>query len=160
VSVTAFVGLGANLGDPSAQLRAALAGLSALPETRVSAVSSFYRSAAIGPAGQPDYCNAAAALQTGLAPLVLLDALQALEAQAGRVRGERWGPRVLDLDLLSYGDLTFVHERLTLPHPELPRRDFVLVPLAEIAPNAALPGLGTVAALHVALGSTELPRWP
>lgn len=156
---TAFIGLGANLGEPAAQLRAAVQALNALPETRVLRTSTFYRSAAIGPAGQPDYCNAVAALDTALSPEALLDALQALEREAGRVPGERWGPRLLDLDLLSHGDTVLRSERLTLPHPELALRDFVLWPLVEIAPDLRLPGLGAARELLAALPTAGLAEW-
>ena len=155
----AFVALGANLGHPAAQLQAAVRALEALPQTQLGKVSSFYRSAAIGPAGQPDYCNAVAQLDTALDPLPLLDALQAIEARAGRVRGERWGARVLDLDLLLHGDTVCNSERLTLPHPALAQRAFVLLPLAEIAPDLAIPGLGKVRELLHRLPTAPLERW-
>ncbi len=146
----AFVGLGSNLADPHAQLRRAVQALADLAGSRLCAVSGVYRSAAIGPGRQPDYLNAAARLETALAPLALLDALQAIEAHQGRVREVRWGPRTLDLDLLLYGDLELDHPRLRLPHPRLAERDFVLLPLAELAePEMLLPGgveLGTLAA--------------
>ena len=155
----AFVGLGSNLGDAPATLRAAVQALHALPQTAVRQVSTFYRSAAIGPAGQPDYCNAVAALDTALSPEPLLDALQAIEHGAGRVRGERWGPRTLDLDLLLHGDTVCRTERLTLPHPEMAFRDFVLWPLVEIAPDVRLPGLGPARALLAQLPTPALSEW-
>ena len=155
-----FVGLGANLGDPPVQLRAALTALAALPQTRVTQVSAFYRSAAIGPAGQPDYCNAVAALDTALAPEPLLDALQAIESAAGRARaGERWGPRLLDLDLLLHGETQCRSARLTLPHPEMAFRDFVLWPLVEIAPHVPVPGLGAARDLLAQLPTPALSEW-
>lgn len=155
----AFVGLGANLGEPAAQLRAAVHSLAALPQTEVKKVSTFYRSAAIGPAGQPDYCNAVAQLDTALAPQDLLNAMQAIEDAAGRVRGERWGARVLDLDLLLYGQTVCSTERLTLPHPELAVRDFVLQPLAEIAPDAQIPLLGRARHVLSQRSTPLLPEW-
>ena len=154
-----FVGLGANLGEPAVQLHAAVRSLAALPQTQVKKVSSFYRSTAIGPAGQPDYCNAVAQLETTLKPEVLLDALLAIEDAAGRVRGERWGARVLDLDLLTHGDTVCSTARLTLPHPALAERDFVLLPLAEIAPEAHIPGLGTASELLARLPTPRLVHW-
>lgn len=154
-----FVGLGANLGEPAVQLQAALRALDALPQTQLKKVSSFYRSAAIGPAGQPDYCNAVAQLETILTPEALLDALLVIEDAAGRVRGERWGARVLDLDLLTHGDTRCSTARLTLPHPALAERDFVLLPLAEIAPEALIPGLGTASELLARLPTTQLAHW-
>lgn len=154
-----FVGLGANLGDPPVQLRAAVQALAALPQTTVSKVSTFYRSAAIGPVGQPDYCNAVAQLDTGLEPLSLLNALQAIETAVGRVRGERWGPRLLDLDLLLHGDTVCSTARLSLPHPELAFRDFVLWPLTEIAPDVQVPLLGSARALLAQLPTPALSEW-
>ena len=131
--VAACIGLGANLGDPARQIEQALTALAALPHTRLHGCSRRYRSPAIGPAGQPDYCNAVALLHTALAPEALLHALQGIETAAGRVRGERWGARVLDLDLLLHGDTACTTAHLTLPHPEMHRRRFVLAPLAELA---------------------------
>lgn len=148
MTVTAYIGLGSNLGDPPSRIRGALADLAGLPQTRLLQTSSLYRSLPLGPPDQPDYVNAVAALDTALAPEALLDALQALEAQHGRARdGQRWGPRTLDLDLLLYGDRQLTTPRLTMPHPGLPQRAFVLYPLAEIAPDLQVPGLGSVQAL-------------
>jgi len=155
----AFVGLGANLGQPAVQLQAAVHALAALPDTTLMAQSSCYRSAAIGPQEQPDYCNAVVQLATDLAPHALLKAMQAIENEAGRVRGERWGPRVLDLDLLLYDALTCSDAQLTLPHSQLAMRRFVLQPLAEIAPEAEVPSLGHAAALLAALPGPALEKW-
>ncbi|PZP29391.1 MAG: 2-amino-4-hydroxy-6-hydroxymethyldihydropteridine diphosphokinase [Roseateles depolymerans] len=131
----AYIGLGANLGDDlAATLRQALAALAALPQTRVVAVSSAWRSAPVDAQG-PDFLNAVAALDTALQPLVLLDALQSIESAQGRERPYRNAPRTLDLDLLLYGQLVLDSERLTLPHPRLGERAFVLRPLLEIAPE-------------------------
>ena len=137
----AYIGLGSNLEDPLAQLRRATAALAALPDTTLVAASSVYRSSPVGPDGQPDYLNAAARLDTALEPLTLLRALQAIEDAQGRVRGERWGARTLDLDLLLYDDLILDSNELTLPHPRIAERDFVLYPLAEISDTRdLLPG--------------------
>ncbi|GHD01621.1 2-amino-4-hydroxy-6-hydroxymethyldihydropteridine pyrophosphokinase [Pseudorhodoferax aquiterrae] len=133
-AVTAFVGLGANLGAARASVLAALEQLAALPATRLVRASSLYRSAPMD-AGGPDYINAVAELATELAPLELLDALQALETAAGRERPYRNAPRTLDLDLLLYGSTEIDLPRLQLPHPRMTERAFVLVPLAEIAPE-------------------------
>lgn len=142
-SVLAYIGLGSNLELPARQLRGALAELDDLPNTRLIRHSPLYRSAPLGPAGQPDYVNAVALLQTTLGAHALLDALQAIEQRHGRVRGTRWGPRTLDLDLLLYGDQQIETPRLRVPHPQLHRRAFVLVPLRDIAPeDLDLPGLG------------------
>lgn len=154
-----FVGLGANLGEPARQLRAAVQALAALQKTEVKKVSAFYRSSAIGPAGQPDYCNAVAQLETALAPQDLLDAMQGIEDDAGRVRGERWGARVLDLDLLLYGQVVCSTASLTLPHPELAFRDFVLWPLTEIAPDVQVPLLGCARDLLSTLPTPALSEW-
>jgi 2-amino-4-hydroxy-6-hydroxymethyldihydropteridine diphosphokinase len=146
--VAAYLGLGGNLGDPAELLRSARRAVGAIPGVRETAFSNLYRSAPLGPAGQPDYVNAAMAVATALAPLDLLRALQAVEAAFGRVRtGPRWGPRTLDLDILLYGQEAFDSAPLTLPHPGLAEREFVLYPLLEIAPGLEVPGLGRLADL-------------
>lgn len=134
----AYIGLGSNLEDPLAQVTRAFDELAEIPHTALLARSSIYASRAVGPA-QPDYTNAVALLDTQLAPLALLDALQAIEQTHQRVRSQHWGPRTLDLDLLLYDDQTIALERLTVPHPYLSQRSFVLYPLAEITPNLHLP---------------------
>ncbi|MCC6074205.1 2-amino-4-hydroxy-6-hydroxymethyldihydropteridine diphosphokinase [Pseudomonas sp. GCM10022188] len=135
-----YIGLGSNLAEPRRQLEAALAALARLPHCRLVAVSSLYASDPLGPPDQPRYVNAAAALDCELAPLELLDALQAIELEQGRERkAERWGPRTLDLDILLFGDLQLDEERLTVPHYHMHARAFVLYPLAEIAPDLRLP---------------------
>jgi len=138
-AVRVYIGLGSNLDDPVQQLHRAWAALAQLPQTQRVACSRFYRSAPLGPQDQPDYVNAVAALDTTLAPAALLDALQAIEAAQGRMRLRRWGPRTLDLDLLLYGSETLATPRLTVPHPGLAERNFVLYPLAELAPGLVLP---------------------
>ena len=143
---TAYVALGANLDDPVATIRAAFGALANLPESKITACSSLYRTAPIGCAPQPDYINAVVALKTGLAPEALLTALLDLETRFGRIRTERNGPRTLDLDLLTYADQAINLPQLTLPHPRLHLRAFVLYPLAEIAPELALQGRGTITA--------------
>lgn len=136
--VSAWIGLGANLGDRGAALVQAVQALAALPATRLLKISGLYASAPID-AGGPDYLNAVAELATGLAPLALLDALQAIEQAAGRERPYRNAPRTLDLDLVLYGEQQIRSERLTVPHPRLTERAFVLLPLAEIAPERVTP---------------------
>ena len=143
---TAYVALGANLDDPAATVRAAFAALANLPDSRIVHCSSLYRTAPVGIADQPEFINAVAELETSLAPEALLDALLEIEQRFGRIRAERNGPRTLDLDLLLYNDQYLDLPRLTLPHPRLHLRAFVLQPLAEIAPDLKLPGRGTVAA--------------
>ncbi|HEX4987005.1 MAG TPA: 2-amino-4-hydroxy-6-hydroxymethyldihydropteridine diphosphokinase [Burkholderiales bacterium] len=138
--VQAFVALGANLDDPVRQVRQAIAELGAIEGTRVLAVSSLYRTAPVGYADQPDFINAVASLGTTLPPRALLDALQAIEDRHGRRRTAPNAPRTLDLDLLTYDDAAIDDEGLTVPHPRMHERAFVLVPLAEIAPRAQLRG--------------------
>ncbi|MET1081377.1 MAG: 2-amino-4-hydroxy-6-hydroxymethyldihydropteridine diphosphokinase [Pseudomonas sp.] len=140
MSERVYIGLGSNLADPLAQLRQALAALAALPATQLHRHSAFYASDPLGPADQPRYVNAVAALDTRLEPLVLLDALQAIEQGQGRTRkAERWGPRTLDLDILLFGERLLDEPRLIVPHYHLQARPFVLYPLADIAPELQLP---------------------
>jgi 2-amino-4-hydroxy-6-hydroxymethyldihydropteridine diphosphokinase len=146
-ALEAFVGLGANLDNPLQQIRQALSELETIEHTRVLAASSLYRSAPVGYADQPDFINAVAKLQTELSPRELLDALQAIENRHGRRRSVRNAPRTLDLDLLSYAMLVVHEEGLTLPHPRLHERAFVLLPLAEIAPDACVPGLASISTM-------------
>jgi len=150
--VIAYVGLGANLGEPRRQLQEAMNELGRLPETRLTARSSFYRSAPLGYADQPDFLNAVAELQTGLAPESLLESLQEMELRHGRRRSFANAPRTLDLDLLLYGAESIASDRLTLPHPRMHERAFVLKPLAEIAPGAEVPGKGKASDLLAGCG--------
>ncbi len=140
----AYIALGSNLGDPAAQLRRAVAAIQALPSSEVEALSRVYRSAAVGPGDQPDYLNAVVRLDTGLEPRDLLLALQQIENDQGRQRQERWGARTLDLDLLLYDDLRIDTAALTLPHPAMAQRHFVLYPLRDVAPGNLLLPDGTV----------------
>ncbi len=135
----AFIGLGSNLDEPEAQLQRALEALAELPASRLLGGSRLYRSAPMGPQDQPDYINAVALIDTALGPHALLDALQAIENAQGRVRTRRWGERTLDLDLLLYADEVIADERLSVPHPGIAERNFVLYPLAELAPELILP---------------------
>lgn len=135
-----YIGLGANLVEPVAQLQAAVTALGQLPETELVQVSRFYSSKPMGPQDQPDYVNAVAALNTRLTPLALLHALQQIELAHGRQRkAERWGPRTLDLDILLFGMQQVDHPELTVPHYGMRVREFVLYPLAELAPDLILP---------------------
>jgi 2-amino-4-hydroxy-6-hydroxymethyldihydropteridine diphosphokinase len=139
-----YIGLGANLNQPVAQLQQAIAALRQLPHCQVVAVSALYGSKPMGPQDQPDYVNAVAAIDTYLSAEQLLDALQQLEQQQGRQRkAQRWGARTLDLDILLYGDAQINTPRLTVPHYGMRQREFVLYPLYEIAPQLQLPD-GTV----------------
>jgi len=150
---TVYIGLGANLDDPRAHVEQAVADLAGLPGSGLEAISWLYRTAPVGPADQPDYINAAARLRTRLAPPALLRALQQIERRHGRVRdGTRWGPRTLDLDILLFGARRSERPSLRLPHPEIRRRAFVLVPLAEVAPAALdIPGQGRLDVLLAAV---------
>ena len=143
---TVYIALGANLEDPERQVRTALDDLAQLLETVPIAHSALYRTAPVGPPGQPDYVNAVACLTTRLPPRALLAALQGIELAHGRHRdGTRWGPRPLDLDILLYGDQRIDEPGLRIPHPEMARRAFVLVPLADLAPaDFVIPGSGTL----------------
>ncbi len=156
----AYIGLGSNLNEPAAQLRAALAELAAVPATRLVAMSGFYANPPMGPQDQPDFVNAVAGLLTQLAPAALLAHLQELERKLGRQRkaGDRWGPRVIDLDLLVFGQLQHSEPGLTVPHPGISERNFVLFPLCDIAPFLRIPGQGMVGALAARVGAEGLTR--
>lgn len=154
----AFVGIGSNLDDPAAQVSTAFELLDALPETRLIARSSLFSSAPIGPVPQPDFVNAVAQIGTTLPATALLDHLQAIEKARGRREGVRWGPRVLDLDLLIYGDAMIDELRLKVPHPGIAGRNFVLLPLQEIAPGLVIPGLGCVSGIAVNSREPQISR--
>jgi 2-amino-4-hydroxy-6-hydroxymethyldihydropteridine diphosphokinase len=149
--VPAYVGVGSNLGDPRAHVLAAFEALAALPRTRLVARSRLYRTRPFGPVQQGDFINAVAGLLTQLSAAELLQGLRDIEAAAGRVRSERWGPRLLDLDLLVYGSERIDSPELTVPHPGIAARGFVLAPLADIAPTLDVPGVGRVEMLLRAL---------
>jgi 2-amino-4-hydroxy-6-hydroxymethyldihydropteridine diphosphokinase len=154
-----YIGLGSNLATPLAQLRSALASLAALPHSNLIARSSFYASDPLGPADQPRYVNAVAALDTALSPLALLDRLQTIELEQGRTRkAERWGPRTLDLDILLFGNQKVDIARLTVPHYHMHARAFVLYPLAEIVPELHLPDGCTLSELLSACPFEGLQR--
>lgn len=158
--IRAYIAFGANLGDPAAAFADALQRLDALPGTRVVASSSLYRSAPVGVAGQPDYLNAVIALDTTLAPRALLEALLAIEHDAGRRRDFPMAPRTMDLDLLLHGDAVIDEPGLRVPHPRLHERAFALLPLAMIAPEAHVPGIGTVREALAALETTGIEALP
>jgi len=140
----AFIGLGSNLESPVEQVLSAQKALDTVEDTKVIQHSSLYSSPPMGPQDQPDYINAVSEVETTLLPHALLDALQTIEQQQGRVRLRHWGERTLDLDLLLYGQDSISDERLTVPHPGIKDRAFVLYPLAEIAPELEIPGQGDV----------------
>lgn len=137
--IRCYIGLGSNLDNPRQQVINACLALKQLPQSRLIAASSLYSSKPVGPQDQPDFINAVAAIDTTLAPEALLDQLQAQEQRQGRVRRRHWGERTIDLDLLLYGEHCILTERLTVPHKELTKRSFVVVPLLEIAPALSLP---------------------
>ncbi len=155
---TVFVGLGSNLADPHAQVLQAMRELANLPQVRVVCCSSLYRSAPVGYVDQPDFINAVAQLQTSLSPRAVLDALLALEQRCGRTREFINAPRTLDLDVLLYDDLQHHEHGLTIPHPQMHLRAFVLQPLLEIAPDGVIPGVGAVAEAAARCAGQELER--
>ena len=142
-----FIGLGSNMDQPEQHIRKALREVAELEGTEMLAQSSLYLSKPVGPQDQDDFINAVAKLETGLSPLALLDALQAIENEHGRRRIRHWGPRTLDLDLLAYDDDCIESERLSVPHPQLQYRSFVLLPWLEIEADWVLPKLGSIRAL-------------
>lgn len=153
-----FVALGANIGEPQRQVEAGFDALAALAGTRLVRRSSLYRSAPVGYLDQPDFINAVAAIDTSLAPRALLDALLEIERLHGRVRDFANAPRTLDLDIVLYGGRLIQEPGLTVPHARMAERAFVMLPLAEIAPDVQVPGLGLVRELAARLGSAGLQR--
>ncbi|MBP7177887.1 MAG: 2-amino-4-hydroxy-6-hydroxymethyldihydropteridine diphosphokinase [Moraxellaceae bacterium] len=158
MAFSACIGLGANLGNPIAALQSAIAALEQLPGTHLCTLSAFYRSAPVGPAGQPDYVNAVARITTRLPPHTLLGTLQEIENQHGRLREVRWGARTLDLDLLLYDNDEIDTPSLIVPHRELKNRNFVIIPLLEVCPDLTLPDGTVVASLPTAHDYTGLVR--
>lgn len=156
----AFIGLGSNMVNPSSQVRQAMQLIDQLPETRVLARSSLYRSAPVGYLEQPDFINAVVQVETALAPNALLQALLALEQQQGRTREFLNSPRTLDLDVLLYDDLQHHEHGLTVPHPQMHKRAFVLLPLLEIAPECLIPGVGSARQAMGQCGDQQLERLP
>lgn len=156
--ITAYIGLGSNLQAPIVQLESAIHALEKSDAVTHLNCSSFYATKPVGPQDQPDYVNAVAAIETTLDPLQLLDTLQKIELQQGRVREgvKRWGARTLDLDILLYGDEIIDEPRLKVPHVEIQNRAFVLYPLAEIAPGLLLPRLGPIQALLKAVDGNDI----
>ena len=151
MKLMAYIGIGSNLDDPASQVKEALEELDGIPDSVLVSHSSLYASKPMGPADQPDYVNAVAALDTLLSAEELLQTLQKIEQRLGRERdGEKWGPRIIDLDLLLYGKKTIKTDTLTVPHPGLHERDFVIIPLAEIAGNLNIPGKGLLSTLIAA----------
>ena len=157
--VPAYVALGSNLDDPRHQVERALEDLCTLPATHCVLRSSLYRSSPFGPVEQPDFVNAVAGLLTGLEPAEMLDALKGLESRLGRARPVvRWGPRRIDLDLLVHGATRIDEPQIKVPHPGIAERAFVLTPLAELAPDLDVPGVGRVRTLAARMGEAGMSR--
>ncbi|ELY2745746.1 2-amino-4-hydroxy-6-hydroxymethyldihydropteridine diphosphokinase [Cronobacter malonaticus] len=156
----AFIALGSNLAEPLSQVNNALAALARIPGSRIVATSSFYRTPPLGPQDQPDYLNAAVALETTLSAEALLDNTQRIELEQGRVRkAERWGPRTLDLDIMLFGDATINTGRLTIPHYDMKNRAFMLLPLSEIAPALRFPDGERLADVLERLDCSAIRHW-
>jgi len=156
VKVPVYIGLGSNLDNPLAQIQTAVASLNQTKELEVLACSSLYGSKPQGPQDQPDFANAVCLVETTLSPLNLLACLQTIEQQQGRVKKRHWGERLIDLDILLYGAQVISTEVLTVPHAELANRDFVLIPLAEIAPGLVVSNMGAVESLISKLDTSYL----
>lgn len=155
-----YIALGSNLASPLEQVNAAINAIGEIPESRIVAISSFYRTPPLGPQDQPDYLNAAVALDTTLEPETLLDHTQRIELQQGRVRkAERWGPRTLDLDIMLFGDRVINSERLTVPHYDMKNRGFMLWPLFEISPDLHFPDGLSLHQVLAHLGAEKPARW-
>ena len=155
--ISAFIGLGSNLENPAQQIQDAVFAIKSIEKSEIKTLSSLYYSRPIGPKDQPDYMNAVLELQTSLTPELLLNQLQAIENDAGRVRKDnRWGPRILDLDIILFGDQTINTDHLTIPHYGMKEREFVLLPLAEIAPDLNLPDGCNIATLASTISTNGL----
>ncbi|MEM9303530.1 MAG: 2-amino-4-hydroxy-6-hydroxymethyldihydropteridine diphosphokinase [Pseudomonadota bacterium] len=153
-----FIGIGSNLADPAAQVSEAIGRLDRIESTDLVAASGLYETAPWGIADQPVFVNAVAELRSSLAPAALLNALLTVERDTGRERTVRWGPRVIDLDILAWGSRQIDEPGLTIPHPRLADRDFVLVPWNELAPDFAVPGVGDIATLCAATLREDRPQ--
>ena len=156
----AYIAIGSNLASPLEQVNAAVKALGEIPQSKIVAVSSFYRTPPLGPQDQPDYLNAAVILETELGPEELLDNTQRIELQQGRVRkAERWGPRTLDLDIMLFGHETINTERLTVPHYDMKNRGFMLWPLFEVAPDLIFPDGTPLKSILNSLNAERPARW-
>ncbi|WP_262662534.1 2-amino-4-hydroxy-6-hydroxymethyldihydropteridine diphosphokinase [Vibrio alginolyticus] len=158
--ITAYIAVGSNLADPVSQAKQAIEALKTLPKSEFVQASSLYSSIPMGPQNQPDYINAVVSINTSLTPIELLNCTQAIEQEQGRVRkDERWGPRTLDLDIVLYGNEVINSERLIVPHYGMKEREFVLYPLAEIAPSLQLPDGTEVSELLEQVDRNGLSIW-
>ncbi len=151
-----YIGLGSNMKSPKQQIRSAIKSIEGIVSTQVLRVSSLYKSKPFGPQYQDYYINAVAEIDTNLMPLELLECMQNIENQQGRIRKEHWGPRTLDLDILMFGDEIIKDDKLTIPHLEIENRSFVLAPLTEINPNCLIPGKGKARDLLAILDQDDL----
>ena len=152
----AYIGLGSNMKSPKQQIKSAIKSIEEIVAIQVLSVSSLYKSKPIGPQNQDDYINAVAKIDTDLMPHELLECMQGIENEQGRIRKERWGPRTLDLDILMFGDEIIKDDKLTIPHSDIENRSFVLAPLAEIDFNCLIPGKGMVRDLLAIIGQDDL----
>jgi 2-amino-4-hydroxy-6-hydroxymethyldihydropteridine diphosphokinase len=153
-----YIGLGSNLQNPQQQVTEAVQEIAQIPQTTLLNQSHWYQSTAVGPGTQDDYVNGAVKIDTQLRALELLYTLQAIEQRHRRIRIEHWGPRTLDLDLLAYGDELIDHPRLSVPHPRIAERNFVIYPLYDLAPNLKLANQLSLAALYKQIGDDGLQR--
>lgn len=156
----AYIGLGSNMDSPVEQLHSAILSLRELPATNLVRISSFYRTRPVGPEDQPDYINAVAMINTGLTAQALLEQMQIIEHSRGRIRNLHWGPRTLDLDLLLFGETVINDKDLTVPHPEMHKRGFVLYPLHEISAEIIIPGYGRIENLLKNLNPADVQKLP
>ena len=152
----AYIGLGSNMNSPKQQIKSAIESIEKIAAIQVLMVSSLYKSKPMGPQNQHDYINAVAKIDTDLMPYELLECMQDIENDQGRIRKERWGPRTLDLDILMFGDEIIQDDKLTIPHSDIENRSFVLAPLAEIDFNCLIPGKGMVRDLLAIIGEEDL----
>ena len=152
----AYIGLGSNMNSPVKQIKSAITSIEEIISTKIIGVSSLYKSKPVGPQNQDDYINAVIKIETKLVPYQLLECLHDIEEKHGRIRKEHWGPRILDLDILIFGNEIMVDEKLTIPHPEIENRSFVLAPLIEIDPDCIIPKKGLASDLLATIGKDNI----
>tara|TARA_Y100000748_G_scaffold108025_1_gene90428 strand:+ start:769 stop:1248 length:480 start_codon:yes stop_codon:yes gene_type:complete len=152
----AYIGLGSNMNSPVKQIKSAITSIEEIIYTKIIGVSSLYKSKPVGPQNQDDYINAVIKIETKLVPHQLLECLHDIEEKHGRIRKEHWGPRILDLDILIFGNEIMVDEKLTIPHPEIENRSFVLAPLIEIDPDCIIPKKGLASDLLATIGKDNI----
>ena len=152
----AYIGLGSNMNSPVKQIKSAITSIEEIISTKIIGMSSLYKSKPVGPQNQDDYINAVIKIETKLVPYQLLECLHDIEEKHGRIRNEHWGPRILDLDSLIFGNEIMVDEKLTIPHPEIENRSFVLAPLIEIDPDCIIPKKGLASDLLATIGKDNI----